>query len=253
MLAEDRKDSILQMINEDGSVKVSKLIKLFNVSIETIRRDLETLEKEGALTRVYGGAVLKKKNQQSSYLKRGEEYIEQKREIASIVMRYIEEEQAIALNNSTTNIEIAKELKKNFTKLTIITNSLIIANELARMEGYTVILAGGILDNKEYAFYGEFTESILSNFIVDKAFISVSGVSLTRGVTDYVLGEVEVMKKLMQISQESIILADSSKIDNISLIKVTDIHEVNLIITDSKLEKDVLNKYLKKGIEIVNK
>jgi DeoR/GlpR family transcriptional regulator of sugar metabolism len=178
VLAEERKDSILQMIDEDGSVKVSKLIKLFNVSIETIRRDLETLEKEGAYLGIWRGSI-EKKNHQSSYLKRGEEYIEQKREIASIVMRYIEEEQAIALNNSTTNIEIAKELKKNFTKLTIITNSLIIANELARMEGYTVILAGGILDNKEYAFYGEFTESIL-NFIVDKAFIR-RGISNSRG------------------------------------------------------------------------
>ncbi|QEK13068.1 DeoR/GlpR transcriptional regulator [Crassaminicella thermophila] len=252
MLAEKRKDRILQILEEDGSVKVSKLTKLFDVSIETIRRDLETLEKEGLLKRVYGGAVLKKnKVHQLNYVKREKEFADEKKEIAKIAIRYIEEGQSIALNNGTTNIEIARELKKNFKELTVITNSLMIASELADVDSFTIILTGGILNNKEYAFYGDLSENVLSDFIVDKAFISVGGVSLTRGITDYLPGEVQIEKKLIEISQEVIILADSSKIDSVSLIKVTDIHEANLVITDSKLDDKILNKYLKNGIEIV--
>lgn len=253
VLAEERKDSILQMLEEEGSVKVSKLIKLFGVSIETIRRDLEALEKDGFLKRVYGGAVLKKNEiQKLNYIKREKEFINEKKELAKTAIRYIEEGQSIALNDSTTNIELARELKKNFKELTVITNSLLITNELVDADRFTVISTGGVLNHKERAFYGEFAENLISNFIVDKAFISVSGVSLIRGITDFSPEEVQIQKKLIEISQETIVLADSSKIDTVSLIKVEDIHEVNLIITDSKLDSKILNKYLKNGIEIVN-
>ena len=253
LLAEERKDTIIQMLEEEGSVKVSKLTKQFDVSIETIRRDLESLEKEGLLKRVYGGAVLKRNEiQKLNYINREKEFIDEKREIAKIAIKYIEDGQSIALNDSTTNIEIARELKKNFKEITVITNSLMIASELEDAEGFTVILAGGILNNKERAFFGELPKKFLSNFIADKAFISVSGVSLIRGITDFMPEEVQIERKLIEISQETIILADSSKMDKISLIKLEDIHEVNLIITDSKLDPKIMNNYMKNGIEIVN-
>jgi DeoR/GlpR family transcriptional regulator of sugar metabolism len=252
LLAEDRKDTIMQILEDEGSVKVSKLIKLFDVSIETVRRDLEALEKKGSLKRVYGGAVIEKsKVKQMSYDKREKKFIEEKKEIAQNAIKYIQEGQSIALNNSTTNIEIARELKKNFKVLTVITNSLMIASELANTKNFNIILAGGILNNKEYAFYGEITENMLSNFVVDKAFVSVSGVSLSRGITDYLIEEVQIEKKLIEISQEVIILADHSKIDSVSLIKVADIQEANMIITDSKLDSSIIKKYQKNGIEIV--
>lgn len=126
---------------------------------------------------------------------------EEKLEIASIAMRYIEEGQSIALNDSTTNVEIARQLKKKFKNITVITNSLIIATELANNQGIKVILSGGLLNNNEYAFYGEFAKNILKNFIVDRAFISVGGVSLNRGVTDYDIHTVEIQKILIEISK----------------------------------------------------
>ena len=253
MLAEERKEAILKMLEEEGSVKVSKLTKLFDVSIETIRRHLEALEKEGALKRVYGGAVLKRSEVQNlNYISREKEFIDEKKEIANTAIKYIEEGQSVALNDSTTNIELARALKKNFKRLTVITNSLLIANELVDAENFTVICTGGMLHQRERAFYGNLAENLLSNFIVNKAFISVSGVSLIRGITDFLPEEVQIQRKLIEIAQETIILADSSKIDTVSLMKVEDIHEINLIITDSKLDLKILNKYLKNGIEIVS-
>ncbi len=254
MLAPERYEYIIETLNRDSAVKVSKLIKELNVSVETIRRDLEHLEKEGILERVYGGAVPKKVLvDKLSFDKREEEFKEEKLEIASIAMRYIEEGQSIALNDSTTNVEIARQLKKKFKNITVITNSLIIATELANNQGIKVILSGGLLNNNEYAFYGEFAKNILKNFIVDRAFISVGGVSLNRGVTDYDIHTVEIQKILIEISKESIILADSSKIDSVSLTKISDIDDVSFIITDSKVEKNIADKYLKQGVEIINK
>ena len=254
MLAPERYEYIIETLNRDSAVKVSKLIKELNVSVETIRRDLEHLEKEGILERVYGGAVPKKVLvDKLSFDKREEEFKKEKLEIASIAMRYIEDGQSIALNDSTTNVEISRQLKKKFKNITVITNSLIIATELANKPGIKVILAGGLLNNDEYAFYGEFAKNILKNFIVDRAFISVGGVSLNYGVTDYDMHTVEIQKILIEISKESIILADSSKIDSVSLTKISDIDDIGCIITDSKVEKKIVDKYLKHGIEIINK
>ncbi|WP_042272727.1 DeoR/GlpR family DNA-binding transcription regulator [[Clostridium] dakarense] len=254
MLAQERYEYIIEILKRDCAVKVSKLIKELNVSIETIRRDLEHLEKEGILERVYGGAVLKKVSvDKLSFEKREEEFKEEKLEIASIAIKYINEGQSIALNDSTTNVEIARQLKNKFKNITVITNSLIIATELANSQGINIILAGGLLNNKEYAFYGEFAKNILKNFIVDRAFISVGGVSLNRGITDYDIHTVEIQQMLIEISKEAIILADSSKIDSVSLTKISDIEDVNFIITDSKADKNIVSKYLKHGVEIINK
>lgn len=254
MLAQERYKYIIESLNRDYAVKVSKLIKELNVSIETIRRDLEHLEKEGVLDRVYGGAVPKKITvDKLSFEKREEEFKEEKLEIASIAMRYIVEGQSIALNDSTTNVEIAKQLKGKFKNITVITNSLAIATELANSQGTKVILAGGLLNNKEYAFYGEFAKNILSNFIVDRAFIGVGGVSLNRGITDYDIYTVEIQKILIEMSNEAIILADSSKIENVSLTKISDLEDISFIITDSKVDENIIDKYLKHGVEIINK
>ena len=253
LLTQERRERIIEIIEKEGSVKTSKLIKLFEVSVETIRRDMESLEKQGMLKRVYGGAILKNPNtlEKTYFSKRESEYQEEKREIAAIAIRYIKEGESIALNDSTTNTEIAKKLKNSFNNLTIITNSLVIANELLGIEGFTVIMTGGVLTHKEMAFYGDLAENILSKFIVNKAFLGVTGISLNRGVMDYSIEEVKIQRKMMEMSQEVIILADSSKIDNVSLVKLADIDEVNLVITDSKLDQKVLNKYQKSGIEIV--
>lgn len=254
MLAQERYEYIIETLNRDCAVKTSKLIKELNVSIETVRRDLEYLEKEGILERVYGGAVPKKLVvDKLSFDKREEEYKHEKLEILSVAIRYIKDGQSIALNDSTTNVEIAKHIKNKFKDLTVITNSLLIATELANSSGIKVILAGGLLNNKEYAFYGEFAKNILSNFIVDIAFIGVGGVSLNRGITDYNIDTVEIQKMLIEMSKESIILADSSKIDSVSLTKISNLENISFIITDSNIDKSIVNKYLKHGVELITK
>lgn len=253
LLAHERYEEILKLLEKDGSVKVSMLTKLFNVSIETIRRDLEHLEKQNHLKRVYGGAVLEKINKkQFNFETREKEYIEEKREITNTAVKFITEGQSIAMDASTTNLEVAKILKTKFKKLTILTNSLAIANELADMEYYTIILTGGIFIKDEFSLVGDIAEKNISDFYIDTAFISISGVSLHAGLTEYSFDGIQIQKKMIEVSKQVIVLADNSKFDVVCLQKVADLDKVDMIITDSKLKKCVLDKYLNKGIKIIN-
>ncbi|NME35724.1 MULTISPECIES: DeoR/GlpR family DNA-binding transcription regulator [Fusobacterium] len=254
MLANDRQNKIIEILERDGSVKVSNLVTLFDVSLETVRRDLDVLEKKGIAEKVYGGAILKDKenNTNLSYSFRETKNKDQKREIATMAIKYINEGETIALNGGTTNIEIAKLIKDKYNVLTVVTNSLKIVEELEDSKGINLILAGGIYNKSEFSFLGIQTEKFLNNFTVDKSFIAVGGVSLKRGITDYLIDEVVVQKKMIDISEEVIILADSSKIENNSLIKICDMEDINFIITDSNLDEEIKKLYLKKGMDIRN-
>ncbi|MCS5422817.1 MULTISPECIES: DeoR/GlpR family DNA-binding transcription regulator [Psychrilyobacter] len=254
MLAEERKEKIIQLLEKNGNIKVSDLTRLFDVSLQTIRRDLEVLESEGLIKKVYGGAILKKKRVQDlTHSSREKQSLTEKEEIAEISLKLIEEGDSIALNDSTTNLALARKIKKKFKNLTIISNSLLIMSELSNVEGFNLILAGGILNVKEQAFFGEITERILDEFIIDKAFIAVSGFSLQTGVTDYPLEEVQLQKKLLEISQKAIIVADSSKLETTSLIKVRDAKDVDLLVTDSNISSEIKSRYEKAGIRIINR
>lgn len=254
MLAIDRQNKILEMLNEGGSVKVSKLIKLFNVSIETVRRDLEYLEKEGLLKRVYGGAVLEEVNSKELNFKAREiQDVDLKREIAQIAIRYVKEGDSIALDVSTTNHEFAKELKKHFNNLTILTNSINIALELSNMKNYNIVLVGGLLRHEELCLVGNLAETLLDECRIDTAFLSMSGISVSGQLTDYGFGEVGVKKKMMAIAQKTIVLAQSTKFDVACLLNVSTFDDIDVIITDSKLNKNILKKYLDLGVNIINK
>lgn len=254
MLAHERQETILEILNKNRAVKVSKLTKLFDVSIETVRRDLELLEKKGQLKRVYGGAVLETVNgSELTGIDRKTKYIDEKKELALFATRYVKEGQSIALDVSTTNLEFARALKKVIKRLTVITNSLEIAAELSEMDKYTVILTGGVMRNEELCIVGDLAEEFITKFHIDTAFMSMSGISLNCGFTDYGMGEVEVKKKMMEVAQQNVVLIDSSKFDVISLLKVCSLDKVDMVITDSKLNINVLEKYNSNGLIIVNR
>ncbi|HLR69586.1 MAG TPA: DeoR/GlpR family DNA-binding transcription regulator [Virgibacillus sp.] len=251
LLAKERQEYIMKKIRRDKSIKAMELIKHFQVSFETIRRDLLHLENQGLLTRVHGGAILEEVNSRElPFTVRESKYLKEKEEIADKATEYVIEGQSIAMDVSTTNTEFAKALKRKFSRLTILTNSMIIAHQLAEMPHYTIIFAGGILRNQELCTVGDFTENFITQFHVDTFFMSISGISLNKGLTDYGAGELQVKKKLMEIVQHKIVLADNSKFDVVSLLNVCSIYDVNRIITDSNIQEDTVQKYKEAGVKI---
>ncbi|WP_293960108.1 DeoR/GlpR family DNA-binding transcription regulator [uncultured Fusobacterium sp.] len=255
MLAAERRKRILEELEKVKVIKALELAEKYEVGVETIRRDFDFLEKQGDLKKIYGGATLPQKKEMVSkeldYKTRMNSEILEKIEIAKKAVNFIEENDTIFLNDSSTNIYLAKELKEKLENVTVITNSLVIASELSEVKKFNIIVAGGFLDSEEKAFFGAISENIISQFIVNKAFLSVSNISLKDGLTDFPLKEVDIQKCMIKYSKELIILANSQKFETSALIKVADLNNVKIIITDSKLDKNIYENYKENGIEII--
>lgn len=252
MLAKERYEKILVSLENDNFIKSSELVKMFGVSVETVRRDLEYLEKEGMLQRVHGGAVLDRINAKAvSFEEREHKNSEEKCEIARKALQFITEESVIALDNGTTTLEIAKLLPDNFDRLTVLTNSLLVVEALLDAPDFTVILLGGIVNTKEKSLKGPLVEAYIDMFHIDTAFISVSGISLAEGATEFDMDMIPIQKKMIGRSREKVLLADSSKFGVVSMLNVCDIKDVDCIITDSNLKDAVYDHYGQKGIKVI--
>lgn len=252
MLIHDRHQQIIQLLHEFQSVKTADLIARFGVSFETIRRDMEYLEQEGFLKRVHGGATLPPADYRKElpFTVREMKRHPEKRELAQTALRFVEEGQSLFLDVSTTNTEFAKALAAHFERLTILTNSFPIASILMAKPQFTIIFVGGVVRNSEQCAVGDFAESFVSQFHADLFFMSVSGISLTEGLTDYGISEIQLKKRMLERTRRVIVLADSSKFDVVSLTPVCGLDKIERIITDSGLSPDILERYKEAGISV---
>ena len=172
MLAIERKNEILQKLRADQRVLVSELAAHYQVTEETIRRDLDKLEKEGYATKTYGGAILGNSTKTDlSHAIRSKTNVEFKNQIADLVCQMVDDGDHLMIDDSSTGLFCAKKLrdKKN---LTIITTSVELVVELANVETWTILLTGGRLKAESLALVGSQCEKYLSNYHVDKVFVS---------------------------------------------------------------------------------
>lgn len=252
MLKEERRSKILKEAEENKLVKVLELASKYNVGIETIRRDLDFLERSGKVKKVYGGAEITDTSPEIiNYSERLTIEVEEKNEIVEKVIGLINEGDSISINDGSTTLFLAKCIKSHFKKLTVLTNSLDIAQELSDMKDYNIIVAGGILSHEERAFFGAYSESIIGSFIIDKSFIGVTGISLKNGITDLSALEANIQKKLIENSKESYIMVNSSKLEKDSLVKVCSLEKITLLVSDSKINKEMLSLYKNNNITIL--
>lgn len=231
----ERLDRISRLIDTNGMVNASKLAKEFGVSIETIRRDLECLEEKGYLKRVYGGAISNvSKGIERDYTSRESLDMEEKHAIAKKAAEFINNGDTVVIDLGTTALEVAKCLadKKD---MTFLTNSLPVGTELVKNKNCRVFILGGQLRYGDYATSGFLSCAGLSNFRVDKAIIGVSGISLKNGITDYHVEEANVRRKMIEIAEKVIVVADHSKFGISTFIQVCELDEVDMVITDWKV------------------
>lgn len=259
MLVEQRYQKILHLMQEDGSVRVSRLKKEMDVSPETIRRDLENLEIQGLIRRTRGGAFLNTERDESliqeriSYTPfgmRGQEQSKRKEEIAECALNFIHEGQSIALDSGTTSFALARALKRRFHNLTVVTNSWAIINELADAEGITVIATGGVFNRDEKAFISEIAGMIFSKLSINTFFLTTCGISVEKGITYQRMDEILVQEKMLEASSETIVIADNSKLGINSLVKMCDIDKISMIITDSDASDEQISMFTDAGIRV---
>ncbi|ADL42091.1 transcriptional regulator, DeoR family [Caldicellulosiruptor obsidiansis OB47] len=252
MLAIERRQKIMAMLNENKSVLVPELAKLFNVTEETIRRDLEKLEKEGLLKRTYGGAVLVENyNVDIPFEFRNVTNIEGKKQIALSLIKYIEDGDTLVMDSSTSALQVAKLLKTK-KKITVITNSEQIINELKVFEDtIKVISTGGTLRNKSLSLVGPIAEQTLRSLNANKAIISCKGFDIEKGFTESNELEAQVKKLMIEIADKVYMIADHTKMNKTALVNIATLDDVDFIFTDKILPPSQENAIKEKNVEIV--
>jgi DeoR/GlpR family transcriptional regulator of sugar metabolism len=195
------------------------------------------LEREGMVKRVYGGAVLAKpSNYEPPYLLRQKVKMEEKERIGRAAAKLIESGDTIAIDVGTTTLELAKAIADR-ERLTVLTNSIAVAYYLmeslngGRFSG-KIIVIGGELNPEQQSLSGAIGEQVMTQFRVDKAFISIGGISMKRGVSDYDLAEAGMSRRMVEAANQTIVLTDDSKLNKEAFIEIVPIRRVNTIVSN---------------------
>lgn len=249
MMGEERRNYILDELQKNERVQVKNLSLNLDVSKETIRRDLEKLQNKNLLKKIHGGAVPIQKKEELSYNVRIKQNIAEKTEIAEKAISYINDNDTIFIDISSTTLFLARELN-HFNNLTVITNSIPIVNELSYNKNITVISTGGILIPDSIAFVGPYANSMVNNYFADKFFASCKGLSSKYGATDSNDLEIEVKMNMVKRASEIIILADFSKFKERGLSSFAAPANIDRIISDNSITPELKNTYLEKGLII---
>lgn len=249
MLAVERRNLILEKLQDEKKVVVSELSALFDVSEETIRRDLDKLDKEGLATKSYGGAVL---NENTSldmpFNVRKKRNMKGKQMIADIVSGLIQEGEHIIVDPSTTAVSIVKALK-NRKRLTVITNSIEVLVELSDVSGWDVISTGGTLRENYLALVGPKATDVIRSFHADKVILSCKGIDLEKGITDANEMFSQVKQTMLKSAKQRILVVDHTKFNNIAFSKICDFTSIDLVVTDIRPSDEWIRYFEEKGIE----
>ncbi len=244
MFANERQEKIYEMLQKNGAVTTSTLVRTFGVSIETIRRDLLNMEQQNRLSRVHGGAVVKNDMKPFYDLKRrNSECGKQKSELALKATELISEGDVIGVDSGSTATFFAEALKQRFSSLTVITHSFDVFNLLRNYKDFSPILCGGHYLKNENAFYGPLTLDMLGTLHIQKSFVFPSAISLEYGICDHQKELYQVQKQLIHSSNDVFILADSSKFEKRALLKISDMKKTYTYITDSDLPEELMALY----------
>ena len=233
----ERQRAIQDLIEKDKRVSLTAICEAFSISEATARRDLETLAEEGKVQRVRGGAITTEKSPpEMPILQRENEQTKDK--------------VLIFLGSGTTVLATARHLSK-CQDLTVLTNSLPIINFLIGCSGINLIVLGGILRGSELSFIGHITEKALSEVRADKVFMGAGAISLEHGITNDFMAETLTDRAIIQISQKVILVADHTKFGLVSTAFLSPIEDMNVIVTDQKTDREYIQLFREKGIEVI--
>ncbi len=251
MLAIERRNAILSKLYLDGKVIVSALSQEFDVTEETIRRDLEKLDREGLVKKSYGGAVLVQNySTDLPHSVRKKANVEAKQKIAEKISSLFNDGDCIMLDASSTALLLLNYIR-NLKNITLITNSVEALIELSDKDDWNVFSTGGKLKKGSLSLVGPSAEKTIRSFHVDYAVCSSKGLDITRGITDSNEKDSEMKQAIFESAETRILCVDSSKFDKISLIKVGDISEVDIIATDTEPSANWQEYLKRKDVELI--
>ncbi len=251
LLAIERRNAILAKLSVEGKVVVSDLAARFSVTEETIRRDLEKLDRDGLACKTYGGAVKNDNfNIDLPFHVRKQSNVESKQKIAASIGAMINDGDYIMLDSSTTALYVIKNIL-NRKRITLITNSVEILIELCNQPDWTIISTGGTLKEGGLSLEGYQAERMIEGYHVDLAVCSCKGIDTEAGLTDSNERDSQIKKAFFAAAKKKILAIDSSKFDRTSFVKVCAIKDVDIIVTNEEPGENWRNIIEQQGVELV--
>jgi DeoR family transcriptional regulator, aga operon transcriptional repressor len=251
MLIDERRRHILSLVQNQGRVLVGELSRALGISQITIRKDLEHLQSRGLVQRTHGGALRLQSGAlfDPSLQEKQKQHSQEKQRIADQAARMVQEGQCVMLDSGTTTTAVAHALKR-FSQLTLITNAVNIAAELASTN-FEVILIGGTLRKNSFSLVGPLAEDVLEEMHADILFLGVDGFDVETGITTPNFLESRVNRAMVKASRSVVVVCDSTKFNRRSLSRIIPTSAVHCVITDKNLPREAEEGLRNQNIEVI--
>jgi DeoR/GlpR family transcriptional regulator of sugar metabolism len=245
----NRRDLILSELAKRQTVGVAELAALLGVSEATVRRDLGRLEADGLLRRIHGGACLLEEHDELPYAYKVTAFLPEKKRIGAVAASLVQDGQVIGCSGGTTVSQFVRALMHR--SVTVVTNAVTVAMELARSNHAQVIVTGGLLRGRSYELVGTLTERALQDFNLDVAVIGVDGLSVAGGLTTFNQAEAYANRALISRAREVWVVADHSKLGKVTPAVIAPIDRLHRLITDSGAMPERIEELRSRGIEVI--
>jgi DeoR family transcriptional regulator, aga operon transcriptional repressor len=247
----ERRAKILELLDKNGQVRVSELTAMFGVSEVTIRNDLDRLEKKKLLIKTRGGGIQTPRvGFDYEFNKELTQSLREKQAIGKKAAELVKEKDTIIIDSGTTTLEVARNLT-HFNELTIITNGILIANELARFPNLHVVMLGGTLRHSSLSLIGPIAEENLKSLFCDKVFLGVNGIDSTYGMFTTHIEDASLNRQMIEMSKEVIVVTDSSKFQKRSFSIIGPIGNIDTLVTDAGIPKEELRHLNNAGVQTI--
>jgi DeoR family transcriptional regulator of aga operon len=251
LLGEERRRRILGLLEKQGSVTVEQLVGDFGVSAVTVRADLDALGGAGNLVRSHGGALRKLEREVPIDVKETLHHAEKVR-IGQRAAQLIEDGDTIILDSGTTTVEIARQVRfLQLGSLTVVTNALNVAHELAHLPNVRVIMLGGILRPMSQSLVGPHAEQTLRGLNADRLFLGVDGLDPVAGLTTPDVLEAQLNALMIHSSRETIVVADSSKFRRRNLSLIAPLDRVQRVVTEAHADPAFVQELRGLGVDVI--
>ena len=249
MAQETRHKQIIELVAERGFVTIDDMAQHFQVTPQTIRRDINQLDQEKLLQRYHGGAGIPSSTLNTAYSDRKIQNLEEKTRIGEAIASKIPDHSSMFINIGTTTETIAKALLKH-RGLTIITNNLHVASILSSKEDFNVIIAGGAVRNRDGGIIGEATVDFVKQFKVDFAIIGISGIDDDGELLDFDYQEERVAQGIIENARQVFLAADHSKFGRNAMIRLGNISQASHLFTGLTPPTNISNILVEHGVEL---
>lgn len=252
LMTPERQEQIVALVNELGSVTVAELSERFGVSETTIRRDLITLSEHNQVRRTHGGIMRigTVATTESPIVLRQAEHAAEKERIGAAAAELIRNGETLLLAGGSTGLAVARHLDRH-TNLTIITESLLVVQELLRQGHHRLIMLGGMIDPDEQAVRGTLARQMLEQLSVDNVIIGARAVSVRRGISAETPEEAEFLRAFLKCGEHVILVTDSSKFHLSALAQLAPLTAVQTLMTDNHLDESIAQQIRELEIDLI--